>query len=470
MKLNIISSLLLTAVSLPAVATVVQTTPGVLADALGKTDIAADHTLVITGSADARDLAHLRNLPATLQTLDLSGLQIEKFSSVAPVVFGRTLFEANAIPPYALFDMKVTRIILPAGTRIIGEGALAHSNAEEIIIPEGVTAIGDYALYDSPRLKRVVLPSTLTSIGKGAFGNTPLLNSINLEETQVASIPDHAFKGCTALESLTLPYTARSIGREAFAGSGITSLDASSVATYAPYALANMTMLEEVQLNQTARYGDGLLLNNTRLQSIGNAPADLPALFAANCANLNPASSVETIEHVGNYAFANTFAQTLTLGAGLTSVGKHAFAGITTLEAIDAQALGANVPEVAADAFTLSNLYMIPLYVDKESSVSAWKSHPVWGQFDVQSNVSTDLADTAVAKIEFKAADGMLTVSAPEAITAISIFAPDGATLLSYRPDTTSTTIQLSNIAQHGDVLLVKVATASNTAATTLIY
>lgn len=462
-----ISTLLLSSIAVSASAAVLNITPGELSNMLSAVP-AHDRTLIVRGEGDARDISTLQAVGSMFNTLDLSGMSITKFNAMAPVVYGRTYFEADALPPYALFDIKVKTLILPSDIRIIGEGALSHCDVAEIVIPEGVTTLGDYALYNMPSLRKVTLPSTLTSIGKRAFGNNPLLEDINLSDTQITSLPERCFAACPALEYLTLPATLQSIGREALLGTSITTLDASGVRTLAPYALSGMRKLEEVNLNANAKFGEGVLINDIALRTITGAPSTLPTLFAANCRNLS--ADISSTGLVGDFAFANTMPTSLFLSSGLSYIGSRAFAGITTLSAIYAQDLGSYVPDIDPSAFAITDPSSVPLWVDGEQDAQAWRQHPVWGQFDIRYNTQTDLEGVEATAIKFSLNDGTLTVTADEDIVALDVYLADGTVLHTGRPDATTATLHLGDIAQQGTLLLIKAATAHTAAATTLLY
>ncbi len=84
-------------------------------------------------------------------------------------------------------------LVIPEGTKKIGEGVFSYLSSDEIGIPEGVTHIGTDAFYQSS-IKKVEFPESLISIGEDAFSY------------------------CRELESIVLPYGLKEIGRSAFFG------------------------------------------------------------------------------------------------------------------------------------------------------------------------------------------------------------------------------------------------------------
>ena len=65
-------------------------------------------------------------------------------------------------------------------------------------------------------LTSVTLSSDTTEIKGTLFNGCTNLQSINLNNCQITSIPDYAFYNCTSLITITIPETVTSIGRDAF--------------------------------------------------------------------------------------------------------------------------------------------------------------------------------------------------------------------------------------------------------------
>lgn len=67
-------------------------------------------------------------------------------------------------------------------------------------------------------LKTCNLPNNLSSIERQAFEKCENLRYINLEDTQITTIPDRLFYGCKSLTSIAIPNSVSSIGQQAFEG------------------------------------------------------------------------------------------------------------------------------------------------------------------------------------------------------------------------------------------------------------
>ncbi len=154
----------------------------------------------------------------------------------------------------------------------IGDYAFWLTNLTSVTFPDGLTLIGDYAFSECCKLASVFLPAGLTSIG------------------------DYAFQSCTALTSVTFPETLTSIGVCAFV--------ACPCKFYGKYASSdNLVVIK-----------DDVLV----------------------CASgvLSGAYVVPDCSSIGDYAFQLTDLISVTLPAGLTSIGNMAFDSCDNLTTI----------------------------------------------------------------------------------------------------------------------------------------
>ncbi len=79
----------------------------------------------------------------------------------------------------------------------------SRSTITKIVIENGVTSIGDYAFYGLSKVKSIQMPSSIRTIGEWAFVNCDSLTAVSIGKN-VGTIGDFAFYSCDSLESITV--------------------------------------------------------------------------------------------------------------------------------------------------------------------------------------------------------------------------------------------------------------------------
>ncbi len=452
--------ILLSAITAGAIATagaaVINAIPGSLASSLENVP-STDTELEIKGRIDVRDLRAIASRNTAITLLDLSDAEIAAYSSLATDTHGQSFYSAGLIPQYTFFKADISKVILPTGLNEIGAGAFANSSLSSITIPSDVTAIGDHAFYGCQKLGKIVLPARLRSLGSYAFANCTSLSSAKLRDTRIETLPSNTFAGCYRLTEVTFPTILRSVGTHAFENTAITALNLPQVKEFSDYALAGMPELLEVTISPSAKIGTGLLMDDSKVDTVTGAPTDVPDLFAANCTTLYSDKAAGEASNIGHYAFANTKATTVVLSPTLTTVGAGAMAGVEGLQRIDARGLLDAIPETDPTAFNGINTSEIQLHVASDTE-DTWMAHPVWGQFKVYSDTMTDIGQIFEANSGniVKYDDQTLTVTALQPILSVDAYSLNGALLLSAQPGADSFSAYLP---VNENVIMVRIVT-----------
>lgn len=464
MKRIILSTVLSASVVTAAMGAVINATPGSLennAEILNTTDA----TLEVTGSIDVRDLKAIASSSA-IKNLDLSGVKIVSYTAASPDTHGQSYFSAGLIPQYAFFKSGITSVVLPDGVTEIGAGAFANSDLRSITLSSGLRVIGDHAFYGCADLKSVTLPGSVVKLGSYVFANSTSLETADLRSTTITTLPENTFSGCSALKGISLPVTLRTVGSHALEGTAITTLSLSQVTRFEDYALAGMPKLSEMTFSTKCSIGTGVLMDDTSLKTINNAPSTLPVLFAANCTGYDSSSVSSKSVKIEDYALANTTADKITLSPRLTYIGAGALKNINSLEMIDARSLGESIPDVDPTAFAGIDASAVHLYVE-DNTEDLWKEHPVWKNFHIFSDATDVKVQPVFApKNRVIYADGILTVTSSSEIKHIDVYTIDGARLLHAEPDATDYETSLVTSA---NVLIVRVNTTAGTESTKLL-
>jgi hypothetical protein len=153
----------------------------------------------------------------------------------------------TTVPADAFRNCAITSVKVGANIKIIGDYAFSYTGLVSVDLSETqVATIGGYAYRDCTALTSITFPSTVTSIGYIAFFDTRLV-SVDLSETQVETIGRYAFNYCRALTSIKLPSTVKIIGDGVFANGPCSS---SANTLYVPADMAE-SVYSAVQLSCT---------------------------------------------------------------------------------------------------------------------------------------------------------------------------------------------------------------------------
>lgn len=174
-------------------------------------------------------------------------------------------------PVSEISDDPRRRFVVPAGTRVIGERALADNpNMLEVRLPEGLRRIGGSALEGCSGLRGVILPDSVEVLGAGVFRDCARLSEVALPPGLTA-LPDAAFQRCESLERIDLPGALRAVGARAF--EGCTALREArlpdAVRAVGDHAFYRCAGLERLELPAGLRtLGDGALSGCAALREL----------------------------------------------------------------------------------------------------------------------------------------------------------------------------------------------------------
>lgn len=404
----------------------VECTPGNLSNLI---DDATITELTITGSIDARDFKFIADELEYLTTINLSGASIIAYASTTPVFATYTSYDEASIPPLAFFDKKLTQVTLPAGLKNIGMAAFAGcQQLNHIALPESLDSIGSYA-FSASGLNMIDIPANLKGMGEGVFSRCMLLSSaiINVNEDftigkdafydcqaltsvilgeGVTAIDAGAFAGTKQLNSITFSGTnnIKAIGKAAFIESGMTNFNFATSTTLSSvddWAFANSKQVSVELPSATTHLGKGAFYFAEDLSSfLPSASLDsISDYLLAGTAVSNDNAIGKAVKTIGNYAFYNTPAESLTIPASVTYIGTQAMAGMTQLQSLTSDAT--TVPELGEDVWAGVNQAVIPLYVpiaafDAYNEASQWQNFMITKKFiygDVNCDGSVNAAD-----------------------------------------------------------------------------
>lgn len=340
---------------------------------------------------------------------------------------------------------NLTSVTIPNSVTSMGTHVFQNcTSLPSVTIPNSLTSIADYTFFHCKQLTSVTIPNTVTSIGEGAFDGCESIATINIPNS-VTNIGEAAFAWCTGLTSVTAPaiffeidwikYTKllsnvevktgeltdialefikrsqkslkvlnltatshKTIADKAFEGYyNLDSLYFPSQLTAIPYmAMAECVNLKSITMPATVEYIDSRAFENCRLLSEVNfaengALTEIGNWAFYNCHELKEIAIPEGVTSIGYAAFYGcTYLKELTLPASMQSVADNGFALCEKLEKMN---INASLPPVV-DARTFENVNRaIPVFVPADA-VAQYKAAPVWQEFNIKSNATSDLENT----------------------------------------------------------------------------
>lgn len=178
-------------------------------------------------SADGKTLYRVLSLPAG-GTLSLAG--VETVGAYAaynqPVTALADTASLKKIDAYAFALTNLSAVILPDGTKEIGDGAF-YSSRITLLRAEGLTVLGPRALSHCRSLVALWLGDDIRRIEKDALYGCIALRTLSLPEGLVYL--GYGALGNTAITDVTLPASLAYIGDEAFVGTPLSRVTLASL-------------------------------------------------------------------------------------------------------------------------------------------------------------------------------------------------------------------------------------------------
>ena len=235
--------------------------------------------------------------------------------------------------------------IVDADTESIGNAAFAYSRSVYVNLNAGLRKIGNDSFKYS-RVERVEFPVSLEMLGDYAYSNANRLSSVGFVMNGALNIiSDYAFEGTYALKSVSIPACVSEIGENAFCGSGLTSVifentgELSLIGTGA----FSWTSLRKVEIPDSVLTIKGCAFSNCwQLSEVtfgenSQCSSVLYTAFAYDV-NLKTISLPDSLTLLGDQAFYESGLISITIGAGLTDIGRGAFSSCRGLSEINISA------------------------------------------------------------------------------------------------------------------------------------
>ena len=249
---------------------------------------------------------------------------------------------------------SLTSVTMPNSVTVIEDYAFnGCSRLESATIGDSVTSIGKGAFSVCPSLESIIIPDNVTTIGSSAFSGCSSLTSVTIGDS-VTTIGEKAFYLCSSLTSVTMPNSVTTIGEWSFSGcSSLTSVTIpDSVTTIGYAAFENCSSLTSVYIsdisawyNISFRYpssnplsnGCNLYLNNELVTdlTIPDSVTTIGKSAFYGCSSLTSVTIPDSVTTIGGYAFCDCSNLTsVTIGDSVTTIGGYAFSGCSSLTSV----------------------------------------------------------------------------------------------------------------------------------------
>jgi hypothetical protein len=381
----------------------------------------ADGTLTIaTYSGEGGDVV----IPAVTNGRTVTAIGDGVFSPF----YGGAMGQSSVIIPdtvtsigYGAFeeDQSLTYVRIPNSVTYIGGEAFMEcwSLTGSMTIPDAVTSIEPSTFY-SCGLSDVRLGTNITVIGGMAFSFSRFTNIII--PNSVTYIGDYAFANCGSLTNVTFSSNLISIGSQMFLGSGLVSAtipsSVTNIVTGAFRGCASLTAINVATNNLAYCSVDGTLFDKNRTiliqyptakagsYALPNSVTDVGSWAFLSSVGLTNVALDTNLTSIGSEAFLASGLISATIPSGVTNIAGGAFAGCTSLTAIN----------VATNNLAYSSVDGVLL--DKNRTTILQYPNGKIGNFSIPDTV------TSVGN-EFEYVSGLTGIRIPDSVTNIATWA-----------------------------------------------
>ena len=298
-------------------------------------------------------------IPYTYVILDDGTVEIRSYTghrryiTIPDRIEGRVV---SSIGDFAFENQsRLRQVNLPSGLTNIGMGTFSGcTQLTGITIPDGVTCIGSSAFANCARLSEVVWSQdvSLTTIGDNAFANCGSLTRFDVP-ANVNHLNGSAFFGANGIRSFSV-----APGNISFAATGgvLFNITGDTLVAYPAGLSGEYRLPERVRAIGTHAFGYARIaaIDLGNVQTIGN--------YAFAYSLLESLSIPDSVTYFGQYAFAyNYYLKDVDIGGGVYSITKYAFAHDYELAALN---LPANILQIEEWAFAYAGVQTINFSAD----------------------------------------------------------------------------------------------------------
>lgn len=262
----------------------------------------------------------------------------------------------------------VTYTVTDATAKTVQVGTNTNCKVADLTIPatvnyEGnsyaVTSVKDNAFANNATLRSITLPASVTFIDNQAFLRCKALTSASYPG--VKKIARFAFYECTALQSAVIPESCKVLERQIWDGCGLLSVVIpASLDSIGDGMFQYCDTLSSVTLKPgLKKLGTNMFAYCSNLSSI-DIPVGIDTIpdWCFAWSGLTQINLPNTLRHIGDIAFCNIIAPSITIPEGVVSIGANSFSQNTALTSVT---LPSTLRHIGEYAFALSPFTTIVL-------------------------------------------------------------------------------------------------------------
>lgn len=296
------------------------------------------------------------------------------------------------IEDYAFYGCdNLVSVGLYGGLQTVGKNIFKDcTKLESVDVKNGARNIGESMFEDCISLKTLSLPDSIVSIGRLAFENCAALENIVIPDSTV-SVGEYAFYGCSSVKSAYIGHNVQEIGE---------------------YAFGKCAALEDVEIKCAMPViSDGMFFKCSALKGLTNLPEGIKTIGKnafAGCSSFDAIVIPSSVTSIADSAFDGTALVNISIPGNVEEIGAGVFTNCNSLTDIEVEAKNRDYASVDGALYDIDLLTLICCPAGKSGTYTVY-----------------DGAET-ISEDAFIGCENLTVVEIPDSVSAIASNAFNG--------------------------------------------